>query len=179
MPIKQLPNTLSILRVLLSISLFTLKPLGLAFFIAYSLAGITDILDGFIARKTNSESLFGAKLDSIADMVMVCVLMIILLPIIDFKTYHIVWIIIIALIRVISLISTYIKFRQFTLIHSFLNKLTGLFLLSTPFLLLFPNYDRVINTACVIASFSAIEEFLIIIFKKEYNPDIKSIFSGI
>ena len=40
--------------------------------ICFLLAGLTDYLDGFVARKTNSESSLGALLDLLADKLLVC-----------------------------------------------------------------------------------------------------------
>ena len=43
--------------------------LALIFFL---LAGLTDYLDGYVARKTNTESSLGALLDLLADKLLVC-----------------------------------------------------------------------------------------------------------
>ena len=40
--------------------------------ICFLLAGLTDYLDGYIARKTNTESSLGALLDLLADKLLVC-----------------------------------------------------------------------------------------------------------
>ena len=40
--------------------------------ICFLLAGLTDYLDGYVARKTNSESSLGALLDLLADKLLVC-----------------------------------------------------------------------------------------------------------
>jgi len=42
----------------------------------YLLCGLTDMLDGAIARKNNIVSEFGAKLDTFADIVFVAICMI-------------------------------------------------------------------------------------------------------
>ena len=39
------------------------------FFVFYLLAGFSDMIDGTIARKTNTASEFGAKLDTVADLI--------------------------------------------------------------------------------------------------------------
>jgi len=68
-----IPNTLSCIRILLSpiffytfVNGFILISLGILV-----LAGITDILDGFIARKTGSTSSKGAYLDVTADFILI------------------------------------------------------------------------------------------------------------
>ena len=40
--------------------------------LCFLLAGLTDYLDGYVARKTNTESSLGALLDLLADKLLVC-----------------------------------------------------------------------------------------------------------
>ena len=67
--IKSLPNQLTFLRVL-SIPilwLFALLQFKVAFVIVFAFAALTDILDGYLARRLKKESDFGAWFDSLAD----------------------------------------------------------------------------------------------------------------
>ena len=41
----------------------------------YTFAGLTDVLDGWLARKTGRASEFGARLDSVADLLFYSVLL--------------------------------------------------------------------------------------------------------
>ena len=72
-----IPNTLTTFRLFL-IPIFLVifyLPYSLAFFAAafvFWLASITDILDGYLARRLNQSTPFGAFLDPVADKVMVC-----------------------------------------------------------------------------------------------------------
>lgn len=65
---KHLPNIISTIRIPLSISLILFIHHSLIFITIYLFCGVSDILDGYIARKTKSQSILGAKLDSIADL---------------------------------------------------------------------------------------------------------------
>lgn len=65
---KLLPNCITLSRIGLALLLLYLAPLGTGFTVVYLLCGITDLLDGPIARMTGTVSSFGAKLDSVADM---------------------------------------------------------------------------------------------------------------
>ncbi|MEC9363948.1 MAG: CDP-alcohol phosphatidyltransferase family protein, partial [Pseudomonadota bacterium] len=47
--------------------------------VLYTLAGITDWLDGWLARRWNQESKFGAFLDPVADKLLVAVCLVMLL----------------------------------------------------------------------------------------------------
>jgi len=82
--IKHLPNTLTILRVALIpvMILFFYLPFEWSRFVAcwvFVAAGITDFLDGYFARKYQTESKLGAFLDPVADKLTVTTALIILL----------------------------------------------------------------------------------------------------
>ena len=66
------------------------------FYIMYLFCGFTDMVDGTIARKTKSVSEFGAKLDTVADIVFAAVCFVKILPLIQFPTWLWIWIVIIA-----------------------------------------------------------------------------------
>lgn len=66
---RRLPNILSFLRIGLSPALLFVSRQPLAFTALYLLCGITDVLDGYLARKWQAESRLGAKLDSLGDFI--------------------------------------------------------------------------------------------------------------
>ena len=61
---KQFPNLLSGGRLLLAAVMGVLPVSGTTFAVLYLLCGLTDVLDGWLARRFRVESAFGAKLDS-------------------------------------------------------------------------------------------------------------------
>ncbi len=65
---RHLPNALTISRMLLSLGLFALTGQRAAFLWVYMACGITDWLDGVLARRLHAQSRLGAMLDSIADI---------------------------------------------------------------------------------------------------------------
>ncbi len=65
---KHLANIISLSRVAGAIALFFFNDISTAFLIIYVLCGITDLIDGPIARKTNSTSPLGATLDTVGDV---------------------------------------------------------------------------------------------------------------
>ena len=76
-------NAITGLRILMSVVLL-LSPVFSPFFYAlYLIAGLSDMADGIIARKTNTVSEFGSRFDSIADFVFVAVCLIKILPVMD------------------------------------------------------------------------------------------------
>ena len=59
----QIPNIITLLRVAGSIGLLFYDVTSGVFWIIYSLCGISDIADGWLARKLHAESKTGAVLD--------------------------------------------------------------------------------------------------------------------
>lgn len=174
---KSIANYISISRIGLSFTLILVKPLSIEFFIIYLLCGISDIVDGYIARKTGTVSKLGGKLDSIADLIMVMILMIILYPIINLTAKIIVWIVIVGIIRAISIIMAFVKYKAFGMIHTYSNKVTGLILFISPLLLGFVQSDVILlHILCVLSSISAIEELFIHLSSKELEINRRSIF---
>ena len=80
---KQIANILTGYRILGSILLLFFPTFSLGFYVTYLLCGLSDMVDGTIARRTNSVSRFGSQLDTVADMVFVIASLIKVLPAID------------------------------------------------------------------------------------------------
>ena len=64
-------NFLSVSRIILCLPLLLVEAMTVPFWVLYVIAGTTDMLDGFLARRWGVESKFGARLDSLADFVFV------------------------------------------------------------------------------------------------------------
>ena len=107
----QLANTITSIRILCSIALLFCAVLTPAFVVLYISAGLTDIVDGWIARRTNTTSELGSKLDTIADFIFFIICNIKLLPIIDIPTWIYVWIGIITFIKLITVIYGFIVLK--------------------------------------------------------------------
>ena len=95
-----LANGISLARIVLVLVLILVKPLSITFFTIYLVCGISDVLDGYVARKTNTVSSLGGKLDSVADLIMVLVVCLLLYLYVwpGLANEIIVWIVIIGLI---------------------------------------------------------------------------------
>jgi CDP-diacylglycerol--glycerol-3-phosphate 3-phosphatidyltransferase len=122
------------------------------------MAGLSDMLDGFVARKTNTASRFGAKLDTIADYMFVAICLIKLLPVLSIPAWLYVWIGIIAFIKAVNIVSGFAVQKTFISVHSAMNKATGvlLFLLPLTIPILPLKYSAIV--VCAIATFAAIQE---------------------
>ena len=151
-------NAITIFRMAASIVLLFCPVFSPAFYVFYIMAGLSDMLDGFVARKTNTGSRFGAKLDTIADYVFVIVCLIKLLPVIRIPIWMYVWIGIITLIKVVNIASGFAVQKTFISVHSAMNKATGvlLFLLPLTIPVLPLKYSAIV--VCALATFAAIQE---------------------
>ena len=162
---KQIANVLTGCRILGSILLLFFPTFSLGFYVTYVLCGLSDMVDGAIARRTNSISRFGSQLDTVADMVFVIASLIKILPAIDVPLWLWMWGGAIALIKVGNIIWGYVARRQFVSIHTIMNKVTGFILFLLPLTLSFMELDFAAMVVCLIATISAIQEgFLIIGF---------------
>ena len=151
-------NTITFFRIAAGIVLLFCPVFSPAFYALYIAAGLSDMLDGFVARKTDTVSKLGTKLDTIADLVLVVVCLIKLLPILSLPAWLYIWIGIIALIKVVNIISGFAVQKKLVAVHSVINKATGALLFLLP--LMIPavplEYSAVI--VCTAATFAAIQE---------------------
>lgn len=151
-------NILTISRIILSVLLLCTHPFSYSFCILYVLCGLTDAVDGFVARKTGSVSELGAKLDTAADFVFVVVCLIKLLPLIELPIHLLIWTVIIALIKIINIISGFIVQKKFVAAHTILNKVTGAMLFVLPLTVSFADLRYSGSIVCAVATFAAIQE---------------------
>ena len=160
---KHIANILTACRIIGSILLLFFPAFSVAFYIIYLFCGFSDMIDGTIARKTNSISKFGGQLDTIADLVFAVVSMIRLLPAIRLPQWLWIWCDIIAIIKLGNIIWGYVSKKQFVSLHTIMNKATGLLLFLLPLTTSFLELKYTAIVVCSIATFSAIQEGVYII----------------
>ena len=155
---KQIANIITISRILGSIYLLCCPVFSISFYIMYMFCGITDMVDGTIARKTKSVSELGARLDTVADSVFVAVCFVKILPLMQFPTWLWNWIVIIAIIKIGNVVWGLISNKKLVSIHTILNKVTGFILFLLP--LTFSFIEQLYSSAvvCFMATLSAINE---------------------
>ena len=155
---KNLANDITIIRILCSVALLFFPAFSVAFYVLYITSGISDMVDGWVARMTHTVSELGAKLDTIADVVFVIACLVKLLPVLDIPVWLYVWIGIIALNKIINIISGFVVQKRFVAVHSTMNKVTGLLLFVLPLTLSFIDLKYSAAVVCIFASFAAIQE---------------------
>lgn len=171
--VKYIPNCITTLRIFGTFALIFTKPLSLWFYIIYALTGVTDVLDGFIARKFNLTSKFGALLDSIADLLFYSVMMVMIIPVLLKVIPTAMWYtgVGVLLIRAAAYVTAAIKFHRFASTHSILNKITGGAVFATPFILMFPFANLLLWVVCAIGATSSLRELVLFIKadKEDFN----------
>ena len=180
--LKLLPNLLSCSRIALSVMLLFLIDKPVPFAIMYFLCGISDLIDGYLARLLNAETTLGIKLDSLGDFIFYAVWLFILLTFVKNADSGqiIICVTIVAIIRIANLVITKVKFRRWNVMHTVGNKLTGLAL----FLMLpicvytnnIPFWSMIVFGA--IAALSALEESAILLKSKSYDANRRSVLSS-
>jgi CDP-diacylglycerol--glycerol-3-phosphate 3-phosphatidyltransferase len=158
---KHIPNILSASRIALCLPLLLVDAMTVPFWVLYLIAGVTDILDGFLARQWGVESKFGARLDSLADFVFVLAVGYKLFPYLKLPAALWVMIALIAMVKIVNAISSFVmKHRQgqSPFLHTKANKLTG-FLLFIGMMAIGQSYFVPVAwvVACI-ALFAAIQE---------------------
>ncbi|MBQ9942015.1 MAG: CDP-alcohol phosphatidyltransferase family protein, partial [Christensenellaceae bacterium] len=122
---RHIANILTGCRIFGSILLLFFPAFSLGFYITYVLCGFSDMIDGMVARKTNSTSQFGSQLDTIADLIFVAASLFKLLPAIHIPGWLWIWAVVIAVIKISSIIWGYVSKKHFISLHTFMNKVTG------------------------------------------------------
>ena len=164
---KHIANILTGCRILGSILLLFLPAFSVAFYIIYLFCGFSDMIDGTIARKTNSTSELGAKIDTAADLVFITVSLIKILPTINIPRWLCIWGAVIAIIKIGNIVWGYSSKKQFISMHTVMNKATGLLLFLMPLTISFMELKYTAIVACSIATVSAIQEWFYVITDSE------------
>ena len=155
---KHIANIITGIRMAGSILLLFFPVPSWEFTLIYLLCGFTDMIDGTVARLTDSASRFGAKLDTAADFLFLAVSFLRWMPVIPLPGWLWLWILLIAAIKAGNFLCGFFRKETDIFPHTLLNKTTGLLLF------LFPLTRRMIPVTwsaaaiCIAATFSAIQE---------------------
>ncbi len=157
------PDVFTFLRILCALVLLFLTPLSIPFLAVYALSGLSDLLDGFLARKLNQTSTMGAKLDSIADLFLYITVLVRLIPALKARLPGWFWFIVAfaLLLRFCCYVYAALKFRRFASEHTYLNKATSFLVFTVPFLLKLPGFVWFAALICLVAILASLQELSI------------------
>ena len=153
---KRLPNVISVLRIAGSLGLLFCDVAGWLFWVLYALCGISDMADGWLARKLHVETKAGAVCDSVSDIVFVACCAIRLLPVLEIPVWLCIWAGVIIFIKMVNQVSALAVFKRFCFPHTSANKLTGFLLFLTVPTLFWSMIP--ISIVAAIATFAAVQE---------------------
>jgi phosphatidylglycerophosphate synthase len=174
---KSLPNIISLLRVLLSSALLLTLDSDWLFSCLIILIGLTDISDGYIARRFHLVSKLGAKLDSLADLIFFTIILWILYLRYEWiLTENSIWFLIIVFLKISTAIISKIKNGEFIFVHTIANKITGLFIFFSILVLPFGVADTLFRVVFLVGTIAATEELAIVIVNRTVDVNQASIF---
>lgn len=171
---KALPDMLSILRISLALVLPLTEPLSATFLAILAVGCLTDVLDGYFARRFDAFSPYGPTLDSIADLVLATSLLYCIIPTIDWEWWMIIWMAAIAAVRLIAFLLGSVKYGRAAFVHTYLNKLAGVLFFLSPFLLVLLGDMFTVAIVCGVSSVSAAEYLFVNLHNKTYEPNFRT-----
>lgn len=176
--LKYIPNCITSIRIIGTLILIFTNTFTTDFYVIYTICGLSDVLDGLLARATKNSTEFGAKLDSFADLMFYLTMFMKIMPELIAHLPILLWCVAFTVIGVRLAIYAFvaIKHRVFAAVHTYMNKLTGLTIFAIPYFML--KWDLVIACAivAVTSSLATLEELMIHLFAKRYDTSCKSIF---
>lgn len=155
---KMAANIITGCRIVCSIFMLAVPVSSLRFWGLYLLCGISDMVDGAVARKTGSVSRFGAGLDAAADTVFAAASLIRILPVLQVPNWVWIWMGVIVLIKISNLAVGLICRKRWFSLHTAMNKITGLLLFLLPLSLRFIPLRYSAAVVCLAATCAAVQE---------------------
>ena len=130
---KHLANIISFTRIIAGAFLYLFNSINGGFIAIYIICGITDLVDGRVARKLGTTSALGAALDTVGDIVtyMALVKILIMQKMIPF--WIVMWMLGVAAIHLIAGIVSLVKVKKFFIVHSLFGKILGGSIFVLPF----------------------------------------------
>lgn len=155
-------NILTATRIICALLILIFPAFSIEFYFFYLLGGITDAVDGTVARKSGKATARGAKFDTIADTFFVLAVIGKMIASVFVPPSLLIWIGMIAVMKAGNMIVGFIRYHRFATVHSAWNKVCGLILFVPP-LLIGREYAwqvkaLVVIFACIIASIAAVQE---------------------
>ena len=173
---RVIPDLLSFSRLCLAFVLLLTEPLSPIFLSILFVCGLTDMLDGLAARRFDACSEHGHIIDSISDIVLAVVLLYCLIPVVNWEGWMAIWIAVIAAVRIVAFVIGSVRYGRPAFVHTYLNKVAGVMLFLTPFLLVIIGAPITVAVVCSVISVSSVEYLYINITSDHYDPDLATAF---
>ena len=156
---KHIANIITGSRIVLSLPLLLIPLTSAWFYALYLRCGLSDMIDGTVARRTKSASEFGAKLDTVSDFVFMSVALIKFVPYLHIPIWLWIWIGVVAMIKLGNVVWGFIRTKKLISPHTVLNKITGLSLFLLPVTISFVDLTYTLPIVCTGATGAAMHEW--------------------
>ena len=151
-------NLITCFRMAASAALLFCPVYSPGFWALYLLAGLSDMIDGAVARRTQTVSERGARLDTLADLILAAVCLYKLLPVLELPRWIWIWTAVIALIKLVNVVSGFVADKKFPAVHTPLNRAAGLLLFAFPLIGLWIGARTAAPFVCAAATLAAVQE---------------------
>ena len=172
-----IPNAVTFFRLVGAIALIFIKPFSLWFYIVFLLCGASDAIDGYLARRMNCSTEFGAKLDSVSDLTFYSVMLLKVFPHLwaNLPRYVFVFAGLVIFTRIVIYIYVGLRHHRFSSLHTYGNKITSFSLFISPFVAPTFLLYYFSMAVCIFGGIASVEELIIHIISKEYDPRLRTI----
>lgn len=160
---KQIANILTGSRFLCSFGLLCCPVFSGWFYTLYLLCGVTDMVDGTIARRTGSVSEFGARLDTAADLAFAVIAFLKILPRINLQKWLWYWVITIGAVKICNYLWYFKVDDHIQSLHTIANKITGFSLFFLPLTQSFLDLRYSAPAVCILATLTVIQELSMVL----------------
>lgn len=173
---KHSANILTASRFLFAAGMVLADSFSTLFWVCYLGGGISDLLDGPVARALHIQSEVGAKLDSVADLVFAAAIAVVVVRSVPLSTWLWVCAGCVATVRLAGYGVGFAKYHSFSALHTCANKATGALIFAFP--LLYAALGLTVSGAilCAAALFSSMEELAITVSSPALNRDCKGMY---
>ena len=178
--VKQVPNMLSALRIVLSVVLLFLTGKPWVFLVIYLINGATDVFDGMIARRLDAVSSLGSKLDAVGDSLLFGSAAICLLFLADLEVEIAKCLFVLSfgvVYKLANVAVTRVRFGQWNMMHTTMNKtvFVSLYFYVPIFLLLGEINFPMVAAISVLICVACLEETVTLMKLEEYDVNCKGI----
>ena len=156
--VRGFANLITASRLGASAALLAVPAASVPFWALYAWCGLSDMVDGPLARRLSEESAFGARLDSACDLAFVLACFLTLAPVLRLEAWLLAWAALIALCKVAAYVSGFVMHGRLIALHTAANKAAGLLLFATVPLMVALDSALPAIPACALASFAAVQE---------------------
>lgn len=177
-----LPNLLSISRGVIMPVLFYMvfnlnsEAMRITFVVLYIIAGITDALDGYIARKYDICTDLGADLDSYADILYYLGSAVFIYVFAKEALMTNIWFLVFTLsMFALEIIISWLKFKKPLFIHTLLSKFSGFMVFATVIVAAVTEINLLLIITILLYGISFMENIVIFFKHGEVSPNFKGL----